>query len=262
MQAIVDVRPERDFEAGHLPGSANVPLEELHARTHELPPAKEPLWVIDRTPTRASEAVKFLSLRGHSATVIAWDPNLAVASGPASVRLWQPNHFLVEALERIASDEVRNGLALDVACGSGRDAVFLALRGFNVEAIDVLPDALSRAQDLARRSGVSIRTGVQDLDRDPTLPKGQCHLVVVFRFLQRSLFSALRDAIRPGGYMIYETFHELNAKTGRKPQNPAHLLSNGELARAFEGFDMLILREAHERDGRFFSSVMARKPRG
>jgi tellurite methyltransferase len=147
-----------------------------------------------------------------------------------------------------------------VACGSGRDAAYLAVRGFEVEAIDVLPDALSRAEDLARRSGVSIRTRVQDLEREPVLPRDRYHLLVVFRFLQRSLFPALRDAIRPGGYVVYETFHELNARTGRKPRSPDHLLSDGELARAFEGFDVLIQREAQERDGRFFSSLLARKP--
>ena len=262
MPTIVDVRPEPDFQAGHVPGSANLPLETLRNRTHELPATEEPLHVIDCDPRRAGEAAEFLTLRGHRASVLPWDATRAMELGPARVRLWRPSAFLVEALDRIAAGGLTGGLALDVACGSGRDAVFLALRGFDVEAIDVLPDALSRAEDLARRSGVSIRTRVQDLQRQPALPREQYHLLVVFRFLQRSLFPAIRDAIRPGGYVVYETFHELNARTGRKPQNRDHLLSSRELVQAFEGFDVLISREACERDGRFFSSLLARKPEG
>lgn len=257
---VVDVRPQRDFEAGHLPGSASLPLEELRERAHELPPAPEPLDVIDGDASRASEAAKFLLLRGNGAAVIPWDSIRMTETGPPRVRLWQPSPFVVEALDRIGVEAPTAGPALDLACGSGRDAVYLALRGYEVEAIDVLPDALSRAEDLARRSGVLLRTRVQDLERDPVLPNSRYHLLVVVRYLQRSLFCALRDAIRPGGYVIYETFHELNARTGQKPRNPDHLLCTGELERAFEGFDLIVLNEAHERKGLFFSSLLARKP--
>ena len=257
---VVDVRPQDDFEAGHLPGSANLPLEELRERAHELPPAPEPLEVVDCDTSRASEAARFLSLRGHGATVILWDPICMTETGPPRVKLWQPSPFLVEALDRIGVEAPTAGPALDLACGSGRDAVYLALRGYDVEAIDVLHDALSRAEDLARRSGVILRIRVQNLEREPALPNSRYQLLVVFRYLQRSLFCALRDAIRPGGYVVYETFHELTARTGHTPRNPDHLLCSGELEQAFDGFDLIVLREAHERKGRFFSSLLARKP--
>jgi hypothetical protein len=76
------------------------------------------------------------------------------------------------------------------------------------------------------------------------------------------LFSALREAVRPGGYVVYETFHERNMETGRSPRNPNHLLRTGELAGAFAGFQILIGADAVEREGRFFSRILARRPAG
>jgi tellurite methyltransferase len=145
-------------------------------------------------------------------------------------------------------------------CGSGRDAVYLAMQGYEVEAIDLLPDALAKAADLARRCGVKLVTREVDLEKEPRLPKEHYDLVIVFRYLQRSLFPMLAAAIRPGSYIIYETFHERNLQTNKKPRNPAHLLKSGELREAFGGFDILIEHGCIERDGRFFSSLLARKP--
>lgn len=193
-------------------------------------------------------------------TILDLNPARLIETGASRARLWEPNPFLIEAVGRMAAAGQTAGTALDVACGSGRDAVYLALRGYEVEAIDVLPDALKRADDLARRSGVCLRTRVHDLERQPLLPNDRWQLLVVFRFLQRSLFPALRDAIRPGGYVVYETFHERTRQTGRRPQSPDHLLCTGELGRAFEGFEFLILREAYEREGRYLSCLLARKP--
>jgi SAM-dependent methyltransferase len=181
-----------------------------------------------------------------------------VETGFTRVRLWQPSPFLVEALERIGpqSGERR---AMDVACGSGRDAVYLALAGWNVHAIDLLPDALARAQDLARRNYVKVTPEQWDLESGGGLPQVQFELVTVFRYLYRPLFAALRQAVAKGGYIVYETFHRRTLETGRPPRNPSHLLETGELARAFEGFELLIARDAVELDGRYVSSLLARR---
>jgi hypothetical protein len=107
---------------------------------------------------------------------------------------------------------------------------------------------------------VTIRTEARDLEGDPSLPRGRYDLVTVFRYLQRGLFPSLRGAVAPGGYIVYETFHDRNRQTGRRPHSPDHLLGTGELAGAFAGFDVLIARDAVERDGRFFSHLLARRP--
>jgi tellurite methyltransferase len=148
--------------------------------------------------------------------------------------------------------------ALDVACGTGRDAVWLALQGMDVDAIDHLPDALERATSLARRNRVTLNPIEKDIELDPTLPTGY-DLVCVFRYLHRPLWPALRDAVNPGGYIIYETFHTRTCEAGGRPSSPDHLLQTGELSAAFDGFEILIARDATERGGRYFSSLLARK---
>jgi tellurite methyltransferase len=255
--AVVDVRTEAEFVKGHLPGAVNLPLEELPARTHELPASHEPLRVMDANLDRTGRAADFLRKRGHLVEVVALEAGQLVETGPSATRLWQPNLFLVEALQLI--DARTHGVrVLDVACGSGRDAVYLALGGWRVHAIDILPDALARAADLARRNGVEISTELRDLESDPTLPIGQFDLVVVFRYLHRPLFGALRNAVAEGGCLVYETFHERTRETGRPPRNPEHLLRRGELAQAFSGFELLIVRDGIERDGRYVSGLLAR----
>lgn len=258
---LLDVRAVAEFEAAHYPGAASMPLNELGRRVYELPPADQALRVVDSDPERANAAGQFLSMRGHRVQVVHWDPQSATESGPSHVRLWRPNPFLVEALELIhARRSGATGLrALDVACGSGRDSVYLATEGYEVLAVDLLPDALDRAADLARRNGVRLTTLAMDVEAGPALPPGYFDLVTAFRFLHRPLLPLLRQAVVPGGHIVYETFHERNRETGRRPNDPAHLLATGELAAAFEGFQILICRDAVERDGRFFSSLLARR---
>jgi tellurite methyltransferase len=259
---LLDVRFAADFAAGHCPWAASIPLEELAGRTHELPPADQALSVTDAEPARVRAAADFLKRRGHQVILLPFETLTHAEAGPPCVRLWKPNPFLVESLEFIERDPSSPGLrALDVACGTGRDAVHLALHGYDVLAVDLLPDALDRAADLARRNAVRISTVALDVESGPMFPPGQFNLVTVFRFLHRLLFPLLRNAVAPGGYIVYETFHEQNRMTGRRPNNPAHLLATGELASAFHGFEVIICRDPIERDGRFFSSLLARRTR-
>jgi SAM-dependent methyltransferase len=258
---LIDVRPEEEFLRGHDPGAANLPVEELASRVHELPAKGHGVRVVDSDAKRAAAAEAFFAGRGTPVRIEPFDPTKQTEVGRATVRLWEPSAFLVEALNRIGQERELAGLsALDVACGTGRDAVYMARRGLTVTAVDVLPDALSRVEDLARRNGVKITTVCNDLERSDSLPNGsKADVVTVFRYLHRPLFPSLASAINPGGYIIYETFHERNREAGKKPCSPAHLLREGELARLYSGFELLIFRDAWERDGRWFSSLLARK---
>ena len=256
--ALIDLRPEEEFLIGHFPGAVSFPREQLPVRSHELPPADRPLQVTDASADRARDGAEWLRRRGHRVEIIPFDLASLTESGPGQTRLWQPNPFLVEALKRIGAPS-RGARALDVACGSGRDAVHLALAGWNVLAIDVLSDALARARDLARRNGVEIATIRWELEANAKLPDGQFDLITVFRYLHRPLFAALREATASGGCIVCETFHRRTLETGRPPRNPAHLLETGELARAFEDFEIIISRDAAEREGRYVSSLLARR---
>jgi hypothetical protein len=82
--------------------------------------------------------------------------------------------------------------------------------------------------------------------------------VVVTRYLQRDLFPALREAVVPGGVVLYETFVAVPRAHGRGPTSPDHLLKPGELMRLFDGFDVLAYVEALQPDA--VASIAARRP--
>ena len=156
------------------------------------------------------------------------------------------------------------GQALDVACGRGRHALWLAAKGLVTVAIDRDPDAVRFIDDEARRLGVPVTAAVVDLEREdvgglegsPLPSQGAFDVIVVVHYLHRPLFPALRAALRPGGVLVYETFTKAQAARGR-PSSPAFLLDSGELATLVAPLEILRAREGHFGD-RWVSSVVAR----
>ncbi len=116
------------------------------------------------------------------------------------------------------------GAVLDVACGGGRHARFLASQGYLVEAVDRDAEALARLEGIP---GVTARCA--NLEGGPWPYYGYVFDgIVVANYLHRPLIPHLARALGEGGVMIYETFMVGNEKFG-KPSNPAHLLRAGEL---------------------------------
>ena len=153
------------------------------------------------------------------------------------------------------------GRALDIACGAGRHTLLLANSGFAVRAIDRDPDAIGRLLEMAKVLRVDIDAVVMDLESDPPPPLGarEYDLVVGFNYLHRALMPALREAVKPGGRIFYETFTTRQAERGH-PKNPAFLLKDGELAELMAPFAILRAREG-EFDGRFIASIVAERPK-
>ena len=119
---------------------------------------------------------------------------------------------------------VAGGEVLDVACGAGRHARYLARRGHRVTAVDRDAAALGK---LAQIPGIEARAA--DLERDPwPFEAAAFDAVIVANYLSRPLFPHLLAALRPGGILIYETFMRGNERFGR-PSNPDFLLAPGEL---------------------------------
>lgn len=116
------------------------------------------------------------------------------------------------------------GRVLDLACGSGRHAIWLARQGFQVEAVD------RDAAALAAMAGFShIHALIADLEADPwPYPDQGFDGIVVSRYLHRPLLPQLAAALTPGGVLIYETFMIGNERHG-KPNNPDFLLQPDEL---------------------------------
>jgi SAM-dependent methyltransferase len=154
----------------------------------------------------------------------------------------------------------RTGMALDLACGRGRHALWLAAQGFRVSAIDRDAEALGHLAEEARSRGLSaIVTAVGDLERgDRVVPADTFDVIVAVHYLHRPLFPQLIDALRPGGVLVYETFTTAQAARG-KPTNPDFLLRPGELLQLIRPLSVLASREG-EFEGRDVASVVARKP--
>lgn len=153
------------------------------------------------------------------------------------------------------------GLALDVACGDGRNAVWMARRGLAVDAIDIAHGALQRLVTVARRERLAVHAIQADLERFP-LPVDRYTLVVNVRYLQRSLLPALRRAVRPGGLIAFETFLRDQARIGHV-RNASFLLDPGELRAGFAGFEALVddegLHETPEGPA-YLARLLARRP--
>jgi tellurite methyltransferase len=169
--------------------------------------------------------------------------------GPPSVilRRWLP------ALPR--------GRALDVATGLGRNALFLARAGYQVDAIDVSSTGLREAARRAKRARLHVRWIAADLDAYP-LARSRYDVVVNAFFLKRRLFPALRAAVKPGGVLIIETHMEGPEDGG--PCSPSHRLRPGELQRRFRGWEVLELEEGLFREGGrswLLGRIVARRPR-
>ncbi|MEK7438760.1 MAG: class I SAM-dependent methyltransferase [Pseudomonadota bacterium] len=122
------------------------------------------------------------------------------------------------------------GAVLDLACGRGRHARYLAGLGYRVEAVDRDKACLDA---LAGATGISSRCADLEASAWPYDP-GCFDAVLVTNYLYRPLMADLLAALRPGGVLIYETFALGNEKLGR-PSNPEFLLRPQELLHWVEG---------------------------
>ena len=167
------------------------------------------------------------------------------------------------------------GAALDLACGRGRNAIFLAEHGRPVTAVDWSPAALDllekRAQmrnlpvrriqriEKAKHARAGIDLVLADLE-SAQLEANDYFLILCVRYLQRSLFPQICRALRPGGMLLFETYTKAQLDFPDGPRNPAHLLDKGELRRAFPELQTVFYRELRAEQG--IASLAARKPPG
>lgn len=168
-----------------------------------------------------------------------WDEKYARKPVPDTL---QPDRLLTEH-----AAEFEPGRALDLACGLGRNAIWLSRQGWVVDAVDVSVVGLKLARQLAERLATpSVHWIAADLDEFVPEPAAY-DLILVFRFLDRDrLPHLIQRALRPGGLLIYETFlrSELDRPSGHV-RNPAFTLEPGELPRLYPE---LIVEEYHETD--------------
>lgn len=134
-----------------------------------------------------------------------------------------------------------SGTALDLACGRGANAIFLAQHGLQVSAWDYSAIAIEQLEQYAQQHSIELQVQVRDVVRDPPI-KQSFDIIVVSRFLERSIVPQLSAALNPQGLIFYQTFiTEKSPAIG--PNNPDYLLQANELLALFAGLRIRVYRE-------------------
>jgi tellurite methyltransferase len=170
----------------------------------------------------------------------------------------EPDPFLVSAYDEFLFG-TSPGLALDVAGGVGRHSIWLAQRDWRVKLLDISEVGVKQAEENAKSSGTAgaISTEVRDLNTIQDLGREQYDLIVVFFYLQRELFPALLDVIKPGGILIYKTYTTEQKNFSGGPSHPMFLLEPNELLHAFRSMRVLHYHETIQEKG--VAELVARK---
>ena len=201
---------------------------------------------------------------------------------PTSQPEWDAKHSLAanEAAEAPAGiltelwPLLPPGAALDLGCGRGRNALFLAEHGRHVTAVDWSGTALDILEGRGKAVKVPVRriqrmeegktptrAGIDLLQTDleaVALPVNRYSLILCVRYLQRSLFPQIGRALRPGGMLLLETYTKAQLDFSGGPRDPAYLLNSGELRKAFPELEVVFYRELRAEQG--IASLAARKP--
>ena len=162
-----------------------------------------------------------------------------------------PSPFVVEWVAQASGRS-----AIDVAMGRGRHALVLARRGLRTFGVDRQYAAVRHSVRRAGAENLVVRGWCGDLEQIP-LPRDAFDVVVVTRYLQRDLFPSIRSMTTHGGVVIYETFTVNQRSLGFGPTSPEHLLEPGELARRFDGFEVLFYEEVTAREA--VARIVARR---
>jgi len=134
-----------------------------------------------------------------------------------------------------------HGSALDLACGLGGNAIFLAQCGLQVSAWDYSATAIEQLNTYAKQNDIELQAEVHDVVLEP--PAAQSfNIIVVTRFLERSIIPQLCNALKPQGLIFYQTFiSEKDPAVG--PGNPDYLLQPNELLKLFAQLRIRVYRE-------------------
>ncbi len=165
----------------------------------------------------------------------------------------KPSQFLVENI-----DLLPKGRALDLAMGGGRNAVYLAKMGYETEGIDISRKEVGAALELARTSGVDLKAHIRDLEGNVHFDEASYDVIICFNYLHRTLIPKMKDAVRTGGMIVYETYIVDQTQFGR-PRNPSHLLERNELLNMFREFRCLRYREGIIENRKALAGIVAEK---
>jgi len=151
--------------------------------------------------------------------------------------------------------------ALDLGCGSGREAVYLAAQGWQVVAVDRLPEALQRGRDLQRRyapDSPPIQWVCADLERSDWQPDGKFDCALLFYFYARELIPRTCAWLNPGGALLVEAFTETHRARFGKPASDRRVAYAGELPTLLpDGMRVVAYSEGWRTSGRHTARLWA-----
>lgn len=166
-----------------------------------------------------------------------------------------PAKFLAQNYEYIPA----GGIVLDMGMGEGRNAVFLARKGYKILGIDISSVAVKKARRLAREFGVRIDSVIASLDKYK-IPKASFDAIICFYYVDRKLTNRMLTWLKPGGIIIYEsnTILQRTRKSGGNKYDPRFLLGEGELLEMFPNTRLLKYEEPLHKEN-FTASAILRK---
>lgn len=159
----------------------------------------------------------------------------------------EPNVFLCTQARRFEP----GSKVLDVACGEGRNSVWLARQGCDVLGIDVSPLALQKAHRLAERMAVRVEFRIEDVREWPWEPAAFDAVVCIFiQFAAPSersrLFQGFVSTLKPGGVLVLQGYTPKQVEYGTGgPPDAAHMYTRAMLEQAFSALEIVHLQE-HE----------------
>ena len=175
----------------------------------------------------------------------------------------KPSDWLVNHEELLKT--ALPGLVLDIACGNGGNTFYLADLGFEVEAFDISDVAIDRLKEEAVKNRLTINPIQADLEQID-LDENKYDVIINFNYLQRSLFSSIKNALKPGGLLFFETMNMDHIDILGHEFNREFTLQKNELQAAFPALEILdykegIVIESGEKE-RYLSSLVGRKSQG
>jgi SAM-dependent methyltransferase len=134
-------------------------------------------------------------------------------------------------------EHAKVGQAIDIACGTGRNTHYLAEKGFMVDAVDISDYALDKV-----RKSSTINKIDSDLDKYNLTPN-KYDLIVNVNYLNRRLVSQMKDALKSGGLLVFETFIVAHGDFNMPTMNLDFLLRKNELLHSFIGLEVIYYEE-------------------
>lgn len=165
-----------------------------------------------------------------------------------------PVQFLAENYQYIPYE----GTVLDMGMGEGRNAVFLAQKGYKVTGVDISSVAVKKSYLLAQEFGVKIKGVVASLSDYKIAPES-FDAIVCFYYVDRSLVEKIKSWLKPGGILIFEAHTEREKQKSKTERGEeSSYLKEQELLKLFPGMRVLKYEEPlHEKE--FRSSIILRK---